>query len=164
LGYEDAHDSDWDYLEVLYTFASVRTSEKFVFSYTSVKLNEDQCKCSLRIYPSNELHESTVTWTPLIYCTIVVFVVIFIGLVAISYDWFLVQRCMQRILEKNLKESTQIVDAVFPRAFRDRMLEQNNKQKSLPTLLHPKMQVKSFLEKQPNGGGEPNGEGGLWTK
>jgi hypothetical protein len=57
LGYEDAHDRDWDYLEVLYPFASLRTSDKFAFSDASVKLNEDQCAYSLRIYPSDELHE-----------------------------------------------------------------------------------------------------------
>jgi hypothetical protein len=158
LGFRDAHDRNWDHLEVVYTFDSLRTSERFAFSDTSVKLNEDQCAYSLLVYPSKELRESTVTSTPLIYCIIVAAVFIFIGLVAISYD-LLVQRRMQRIM-KSEKESSQIVHAAFPQAFRDRMLGQKNKQKeeleSGPSLLHPKMQLKSFLD-SPNGGG---GDGG----
>jgi hypothetical protein len=154
LGFEDAHDRDWDNMEVVYAFDSLRTSERFAFSYTSVKLNEDQCAYYLHVYPSNELHESNVTSTPLIYCIIVAAVFISIGLVAISYDW-LVQRRMQRIM-KSEKESSQIVHAAFPRAFRDRILGEKNKQKeqveSGPSLLHPKMQLKSFLD-SPNGGG-----------
>jgi hypothetical protein len=155
LGYEDAHNRDWDYLEVLYTFASLRTSERFAFSDTSVKLSEDQCAYSLRIYPSNELRESSVTSKPLMYCIKVAAVFIFIGLVAIFYEW-LVQRRMQRIL-KSEKKLRRIVHAVFPRAFLDRMLgdksEEKKQRESVPTLLHPKMQLKSFLDKS-NGGGD----------
>jgi hypothetical protein len=158
LGNEDAHDRDWDYLEVLYPFASLRSSAKFSFSDTSVKLNEDQCQHFLRIYPSNELRESTVTSTPLISCIVVAAVFIFIGLAASSYDW-LVQRRMQRIL-KTEKESSQIVHAAFPRAFRDRLLGQKKEDKRSPTLLHPKMQLKSFLDEPNGGGGAINNKGG----
>ena len=127
LGMEDLHDPSYDYIGRFYNFSSIRHSRSHLVSEKSVRLNDDYCPYSLRIYPTDELYSHYITNKPITYAVATACVVFFISIVSLTYD-YIVQRRMRRVL-KSAKENRAIVTSLFPANVRDRLLKEEEDRK-----------------------------------
>jgi hypothetical protein len=128
LGPGDFHDRSYDYIEQSYDFSEVSLSKVYSYSEKTIRLNDEYCPYSIRVYPLDELHQTYVTNQPIVYAISMALVIMFISIVSMSYDYF-VQRKIRRVL-KNAKESRAIVSSLFPANVRDRLLLDEEERKS----------------------------------
>jgi class 3 adenylate cyclase len=127
LGPGDLHDSRFDYLEVVdevTNYVQARSSRE-TRSYTSVDLNSEYNRYTLRVYPSRTMENDYVTSTPVVFASIVAFIFVFTSLVFVSYDW-LVQRRQKVVMDKAVKSGA-IVSSLYPEVVRDRLFEEKEK-------------------------------------
>jgi hypothetical protein len=128
LGPGDFHDRSYNDMEQSYDFSEVGKAHSYRYSEKTVRLNDEYCPYSMRVYPLDELHETYVTSQPIVYAITMALVIMFISIVSMSYDYF-VQRKIRRVL-KNAKESRAIVSSLFPANVRDRLLRDEEERKS----------------------------------
>jgi class 3 adenylate cyclase len=122
LGHEDLHDPEFDHIEESYDFSSVGQSKAYSYGENTVRLNDDYCPYTLRVYPVKELQTEYITSQPVVLATTMALAIMFMAIVSLSYD-YVVQRRMKRVL-KAAKESTAIVHSLFPANVRDRLLKE----------------------------------------
>jgi hypothetical protein len=123
LGPGDLHDRSYDYIEQSYDFSEMGLSKAH-----SIRLNNEYCPYSMRVYPLDDLHQTHVTNQPIVYAVTMALVIMFISIVSLSYDHF-VQRKIRRVL-KTAKESRAIVSSLFPANVRDRLLRDEEERNS----------------------------------
>eukprot|EP00980_Cylindrotheca_fusiformis_P018334 scaffold5978_cov119-Cylindrotheca_fusiformis.AAC.2 len=121
LGEIDLHDPEYDALGVSETFVDLVIDQS--------ELPEGSCVpvVTLRIYPSAELEDSFQTDTDVIYTVVVVGIFAFTTLVFLLYDFFVGRR--QRRVMNRVVQQDRIVSDVFPTAIRDRLYQNQAKQK-----------------------------------
>ena len=101
-GMGDLHDGTFEALGEIYYFNSIQESDSFSFRETSIPLNEDYCPYTLRVYPSEQLHDEFITFRPAIYTACVALAFVLISAVAITYDC-VVQRRLAAVLDSALE-------------------------------------------------------------
>jgi hypothetical protein len=122
LGSGDHHDASFDSQKQFYNFSELASSSHYPRFEESIKLSEQYCAYSLKIYPTRELYQQYVTNDPVKYAVTMFLVIAFISCVFLAYDR-VVQRRMQTIL-RNAKNSRAIVTSLFPAKVRNRLLKE----------------------------------------
>jgi class 3 adenylate cyclase len=147
LGQDDLHEVDFDYLEEVYHFSEVnKAKSRLRISKTAVPLNDDFCPLSLHLYPSKDLHVEHVTGRPTVFAFATFLAFIFVGLVSMTYDCVIQRRT--RFILKHAKENRSLVASLFPEAFRQRLLHDDEELDPVSSALAPsKVRLKSLLAK-----------------
>ena len=143
VGIGDLHSEVYDHLQVTYDFASVKNASKFRYSDTAPALDIGFCPYTLRVYPSKDLEDASVTFVPFAYAGAVAFVIIIVVAIMASYEW-VTQRRMKRITATE-KQARGLVAVHFPENVRGRMMAEG---KATVHALnnHTRTQLKSFLQ------------------
>lgn len=133
LGQGDLHDTRYDHMvrKVEFSHANEIGEE----SSLGLKLNQDICTYTLRVYPSPSLEDHYVTRLPLIITFSIVLVFICTGGVFLLFNRFVERR--QRLVMNQAVKSTAIVSSLFPEGVRDRLLDMD--------MISGKSKLKSFL-------------------
>eukprot|EP00980_Cylindrotheca_fusiformis_P017959 scaffold5706_cov151-Cylindrotheca_fusiformis.AAC.5 len=121
LGEDDLHDPTYDSLGVSEIFVDLQVDHS--------KLPEGSCVpiLTLHVYPSAELEDSFKTDNDITYTVVVVVIFAFTTLVFLLYDFSVGKR--QRIVMDRIAKQDKIVSDVFPTAIRDRLYENQEKNK-----------------------------------
>lgn len=170
VGKGDLHDKSYDSLKQVYKINDVQKSSSYTFRETAIPLNKDHCPYILTVYPSSSLEDEYVTYKPTLYTSCVALAFVFISAVAITYDC-VVQRRLKTVLDSAL-ESRAIVSSLFPANVRDRLFEDDGKNKKKERTFgdsnddknpdkdraltsHPaKLRLKNFLHEGPAAGAQ----------
>lgn len=116
LGYEDMHDTEFDYLEASTDYGAFLQSRPE---------NNGGCYYRLRVYPTQRFKEDHCTNRPVTICLSILSVFVFTTVVFILYDRFVEQR--QRLVLKSAKLSGDVVSNLFPETVRERLYEKDRK-------------------------------------
>jgi flagellar basal body-associated protein FliL len=132
LAKEDLHEHRFDDLEVPYNFQRiVERSQGGGLTYSGVGLNANYCPYSLRFYPSTEMEDFYYTRQPIIYASIVCLTFLFTAAIFVIYDFLVEKR--QKKLSREAKETSAVVNALFPAMVRERMFQNDNAGKGSAT-------------------------------
>ena len=130
------------------------------FAATTIFINNDYCPYKLTVYPSDELHRVHITSEPEYYAIAILVAFALISCISMMYD-VLVQNRMRRII-KTAKQNRALVRSIFPETVYKQLIADKDKDKksgggpggiskdmedTVMGFAHPKMQLKSFLEK-----------------
>lgn len=121
VGAGDLHDPKYD-------DRVVSTGNGAFLGHASAGFGEDDCTYKVRVYPSQELEDSFKTKTPIIFTIVVALVFLFTSLVFCMYD-LMVERRQNTVMKKAV-QSTEVVNTLFPAAVRDRLFDEESKDKS----------------------------------
>jgi hypothetical protein len=124
LGPGDQHDTKFDDMVVSALLTALESSS--ASKYNGVELNMDFCPWVLHIYGTQEMYDSHINSEPVVYLCAVLGIFLFTCFVFVMYDCLVEFR--QRKVEKTAHNSEQIVNSLFPKAFRDKMYTDNKKQ------------------------------------
>jgi hypothetical protein len=89
--------------------------------YSGVKLSEENCQYSLRVYPSTDTEVVYISKYPVFYTMASVFIFVFTSIVFFAYDLFVEHR--QRVVLRKALQSGALVSSLFPAAIADRLVE-----------------------------------------
>jgi hypothetical protein len=120
IGAGDRHDAKYDYLE--------ESTDYGVFLQRSpddIDGDTGGCFYRLRLYPSQEMKDLYVTNEPLIIGLTIMGVFVFTILAFVLYDRFVEKR--QRLVMKSAKQTSDVVNKLFPEAVRERLYESDAK-------------------------------------
>ena len=88
LGWEDLHDTHFDYLGESAPFSDlIKPDDRRIERFTEVVLNHDYCPYTLSVYPSTTLEDDFVTNNAIIYTVCVVVIFLFTGGIFLLYDY-----------------------------------------------------------------------------
>eukprot|EP00980_Cylindrotheca_fusiformis_P020169 scaffold7242_cov137-Cylindrotheca_fusiformis.AAC.5 len=122
LGDSDMHNPKFDSMEISDVFVDLGVDEsQLPVGVTCVPT------LSLHVYPSEDLEMSFQTNDAGIYTAVVAVIFIFTSLVFLLYDYF-VRRRQTKVMERIMRQD-KIVSNVFPTAIRDRLYQNQEKQK-----------------------------------
>ena len=125
LGAGDLHEHRFDDLEVSYHFNRiVEHAYDGSLTYSGVRLNADYCPYSLHFYPSIEMKNFYSTTQPTLYAGIVCLTFLFTAAIFVIYDFLVEKR--QKNLSREAKETSAVVNALFPAVVRERMFQNEN--------------------------------------
>eukprot|EP00980_Cylindrotheca_fusiformis_P000217 scaffold45_cov69-Cylindrotheca_fusiformis.AAC.1 len=115
------HNPKYDSMEITDVFVDIGVDES--------ELPEGTCvpTLTLHIYPSEDLEQSFYTSNAIIYTAVVVVIFFFTSLVFLLYDYF-VRRRQKKVMERIMRQD-KIVANVFPTNIRDRLYQNQAKQK-----------------------------------
>eukprot|EP00980_Cylindrotheca_fusiformis_P008664 scaffold1849_cov115-Cylindrotheca_fusiformis.AAC.2 len=121
LGEADLHDPKYDALAVSEVFVDLHVDQS--------QLPQGSCVpvLTLHVYPSAELEDSLLTDNAVIYTAVVVVIFLFTTLVFLLYDFSVGKR--QRTVMERIMKQDMIVSDIFPTAIRDRLYENQAKNK-----------------------------------
>eukprot|EP00980_Cylindrotheca_fusiformis_P014462 scaffold3860_cov116-Cylindrotheca_fusiformis.AAC.4 len=121
LGDSDMHNPKYDGMEITDVFVDIGIDES--------ELPEGTCvpTLTLHVYPSEDLEQSFYTSNAIIYTAVVVVIFFFTSLVFLLYDYF-VRRRQTKVMERIMRQD-KIVANVFPTNIRDRLYQNQAKQK-----------------------------------
>jgi class 3 adenylate cyclase len=146
LGTENLQDAAaFEGLVQTFSFSELADENQFQFSDAASPLNHDYCPYTLNVYPSDDLHDAYLTRAPFFFALATASAFFLFFLVSMTYD-VVVGRRMTRIVKAE-KENRAIVSSIFPEDVRKRLLEEKKEQKEVEHLAHPKLKLKSFLDK-----------------
>jgi hypothetical protein len=137
-GKGDLHDPEFDDMERYVTFAR---EDDILEASLGIGVNQEICAYSLRVYPSQELHDKYHSSLPIVITIVVAVLVVIIAGAFLHYSLRVEQRL--QIVRKEAMESTAIVSSLFPEEVRDRMARTSGKAR-----------IKSFLADGENGENE----------
>jgi class 3 adenylate cyclase len=113
--------------------------------------NLGECPYNLRVYPTSEFEAVYVTSTPIIFMSVVIIIFVFATGMFFVYTRLVDRR--NAAVVKTANESNAIVNNLFPRGFRDRLVHNGNPEAEQDIGLHkneagsaPKKGIKSFLK------------------
>lgn len=146
LGAENVHDvAAFDGLVQTFSFSELADVNNFQFSDAASPLNRDFCPYTLSVYPSDALHGAYITRYPTFFALGSACAFLLMFLVSMTYE-VVVNRRMVRIVKAE-KENRAIVSSIFPEDVRNRILQEQKEHKEVENLAHPKLKLKSFLDK-----------------
>eukprot|EP00980_Cylindrotheca_fusiformis_P004290 scaffold918_cov126-Cylindrotheca_fusiformis.AAC.69 len=118
----DVHNPKYDDMEIAEVFVDLGIDES--------QIQEDICipTLTVRLYPSEDLEQSFQTSNAIIYTAVVAVIFIFTSLVFLLYDHF-VRKRQKKVMERIMRQD-KIVSNVFPTAIRDRLYQNQEKQKN----------------------------------
>ena len=123
LGYEDLHDTSYDYLAISTNFSSDGGLSSFTNEegYTGVPLDTDHIFFTIYLFPSDAMKENYSSSTPTIVALSVVLFFALAGIIFCVYD-YLVSRRQKKVMENAMK-THEIVSSLFPETVRDRIMQ-----------------------------------------
>jgi hypothetical protein len=89
---------------------------------TTTSGNDAQCFYNVKVYPSTEMSEDYLTWSPLIFAGGMVAVFLFTALILGLYDRMVSVR--HKTVETKAIKSTAVVQSLFPEKVRERLYEE----------------------------------------
>ena len=135
LGAGDFHDEKYDYLGAFTDMNEIMESRRtpVTRSYTSVPLNTEFAKYTLRIYPTKETEEIFITGDPWMYACIVVAVAGITSLLFATFSYFVERR--QRRLTHRVRNNAEKA-AAAERELNEYLAHEvrNRKSKTLPSI------------------------------
>lgn len=117
LGPGDHHDPQFDKVVREVDFGS--KSKAAGESSMGVKLNQDICAYTLRVYPTRALYDAYNTYMPLLITCSVAIVFLITVSAFMFYNWYVERR--QKLVHDQAVRTTAIVSSLFPEAVRDRL-------------------------------------------
>ena len=120
LGPGDQHDSSYSNMVRNASLASVATVADG--SELGLPLNQDHCRISIEVYPSNEFHSIYSTNVPAFMTAAVVVIFVCTAMLFIFYDRLVERR--QKLVLKSAQQTNAIVSSLFPKQVRDRLMQQ----------------------------------------
>ncbi|CAJ1959221.1 unnamed protein product [Cylindrotheca closterium] len=129
LGEFDAHDSQYDALEVTKVLVDLDVDES--------KIPDGNCipKLTLHLYPTEEFESRYLSDKSLYYTIAVVSIFAFTSMVFILYDFFVGRR--QRTVMDRIIKQDKIVSDVFPTAIRERLYDAQKQRPAQDDLMDP---------------------------
>lgn len=145
LGVGDFHDPNWDHMEVSSQFATLQDTNGPGQYHSLNHQVESMCNFSLHVYPSQAMHDSFESATPIYITLAVVGIFAFTTLVFLLYD-VLVQRMQSKVVATALK-TTAIVTSLFPAQVHERLFESAVADHSSSSAMNqaPKYRLRSYL-------------------
>jgi hypothetical protein len=124
LGYEDLHDTSYDYLAISSNFSSAGGLSSFANGqeYTGVPLDTEYILYFIYLYPSDAMKENFTSSTPIIVASSVVVFFALAGILFCFYD-YLVSRRQKKVMDNAMK-THEIVSSLFPETVRDRIMQE----------------------------------------
>jgi hypothetical protein len=89
------------------------------------------------------MHDDYETLTPVLITSAVAFIIVFTVIMFVVYDRLVERR--QKLVLTRAVQSTAIVSSLFPKAFRDRLIQGDDKDAGIDGFLSPNHRLKSFL-------------------
>lgn len=129
LGEGDQSDPDYHHMSQSSSFAELTRKLSLDGSYTGPPLSEDLCPYRIILHPSKLMAEEYLSSDPIVYAIGAVVIFAFTSLVFLAYDCMIEHR--QRIVMKTAKQSTAIVDSLFPSNVKQRLYQQETKDEDL---------------------------------
>lgn len=127
LGAEDMHDPKYDDM-MAQTLLTVFPTDTPGAEYNGAPMNKEFCPWVLSVYGTQEMEDAHITNRPALFMIAVLGVFLFTCLTFILYDC-VVEKRQQKVMTTALN-SEKVVASLFPKAFRDRLYENNNAPKS----------------------------------
>eukprot|EP00977_Amphora_coffeiformis_P023090 scaffold12181_cov159-Amphora_coffeaeformis.AAC.1 len=121
LGEGDMHDSKYDFLSRDVSFTASINKAYESRSYLGFPMDEEGCQYSLSVHASRELEDTYISMMPIVYTVGTVLIFFLTSVLFIMYDRLVEHR--QRTILKEAEKSGAIVSSLFPKAFRDRLME-----------------------------------------
>jgi hypothetical protein len=126
LGGFDAHDPEYDHLEMAANFIDLRKFAVKNIKYTGLPLDNDYCPFRVRLYPSKMKQDQYTTSDAVIFAVSAALIFLFTSAVFIVYAICVERR--QRLVMNTAVRSTAIVSSLFPENVRDRMYDKKDEQ------------------------------------
>lgn len=141
LGLGDYHNPDYNDLVVEAAFPSVieGTSEQ-----EAIKLNQEVCSYTIEVYPTDDMHDEYISWSPVVFTAGVSAVFLFTMLLFVLYDRLVERR--QKLIHDRAVQSTAIVSSLFPQAVTEKLIRDGpNGNLPLAAYQSPYKKLASFL-------------------
>ena len=123
MGYEDLHDSEYDYLAESSNLAALAgVSDSEVDSTT-------ECYVTLTVYPTREFHNSYKSKDPYVYAAASLLIFIGTALVFALYDYYVELR--EKKVESKAAKTQALVSSLFPKNVQERIIEEANRGKEV---------------------------------
>lgn len=126
LGEGDRSDPDYHSMSQTSSFGELTRELNEDGSYTGPLLSEDLCPYRITLYPSKVMAEDYLSSDPIIYAIGAVAIFVFTSLVFLAYDCMIEHR--QRVVMRSAKQSSAIVDSLFPSNVKKRLYEQETEE------------------------------------
>ena len=134
-------------------FDQTRVTGVFLDRYFSSDRLDETCRYSIRVYPSDEFATQFYTMRPAIYSASVALVFLLCVLMVYLYN-FLVDRRQSKVMNQAV-EARNIVDSMFPSAFRDRLFRNRRQEEDgtgfFAMVAPPKIRLTTLLNDDSNG-------------
>jgi len=121
LGEGDMHDEKYDFLRQDVSFTASINEAYGSGSCLGAPMDEQGCQYSLSVYASKELEDAYVSIMPIVYTIGTILIFLLTSALFIMYDRLVERR--QRMILEEAEKSGAIVSSLFPKAFRDRLME-----------------------------------------
>lgn len=125
LGTIDAHDPEYNHLEIASSFLDLRKFAVKNSKYSGLPLDDEYCPFRVRIYPSHTKKDQYTTTDSTIFAIAAASIFLFTSAVFVLYDFCVERR--QRLVMNTAVKSTAIVSSLFPENVRDRMYDERDK-------------------------------------
>ena len=126
LGEGDLHDSNYNDMMREVSFTSLINDGIEKGTFKGLPLDENGCQYSLQVHASGEMEDQYISNMPIVYTCGAVLIFVFTSLVFILYDRLVEHR--QRIVEREAQKSGAIVSSLFPAAYKEKLLEEQEMQ------------------------------------
>lgn len=126
LGEGDLHDSAFNDMMRIVSFTELVNQGTEDGSYQGLPLDEEGCQYFLEVYASSEMEDDYISRMPIIYTVGSVLIFVFTSLVFVAYDRLVERR--QRIVEKEAQKSGAIVSSLFPEAYKEKLMADQERQ------------------------------------
>ena len=140
VGPGDLHNPRFGYLGVSSRFNEFVKIEDGTRS--GLPLNQEGCKYSIRVYPSQQFWDDYNTTTPNVITFVVAVIFIFTVLMFLVYDRLVERR--QRLILRKATQTSAIVSSLFPANVRERLMEASNH--DINSFMPPNRRLKSYLQ------------------
>ena len=122
VGEGDLHDTKYNDMVRGVSFTSLINQGVEKGTFQGLPLDENGCQYSLKVYASSDMEEQYISRMPIFYTVGAVLIFVFTSLVFIVYDRLVERR--QRLVEKEAQKSGAIVSSLFPGAYKERLMEE----------------------------------------
>ena len=150
LGPGDLHNPSYDHLEVTSAMKALADYRIRSSHYSGPEFDYDFCPTTFRIYPDKMLQDYYTSSDPLIFALSSVAIFIFTSSVFIIYDVCIERR--QKLVMKKAKQSTAVVESLFPEEVANRIMEQ------APATRKSDMRAANMRSSLPNSQHQSNGD------
>lgn len=123
IGFGDQHDTTFDDWKRDGVFRVGHLEDGTV---NGIDFNQDSCRYSIHVYPTQTFIDSFTTKTPLKITLTIMAVLVFTIFIFLVYDRLVERR--QGVVLAKATQSTAIVSSLFPANVRDRLLNPDNKE------------------------------------
>ena len=159
LGRGDQHDPTFDKYLVSSWLLDVESLMELddegdrVQRRAGVPIDGEACPYLIRLYPSTERQDEYISSRPLIMAIVAAGIFLFTSFVFIGYDRVVEMR--QRKVVRTAKQTSDIVDQLYPSAVRDRLIDSNQKKQEQSASFGNAKMFEGKLQNEPTNAGPP---------